>query len=184
MNNEFTKKLGEWLNTPSEVRDLAKGAMLLLKLTGNRIQYASISLNLAKYADFIEYNLQKHYNYRVSALTLEELKEMQLAASVKAQKIGISEKEESASEESAKFAGYGKRPDHDDLPSDIQQLYADNLEIRRKMQQLHLQIRTKFKEITDCTASDVYALVKEILRYEKLYLKNWDKYDSASREEQ
>lgn len=182
MNHEFTKKLGAWLARPAAERDLMEGAFLLLKLRGNRNQYAAITLNPQKYAQFLEYQLQKHYDYRVAALTLAELQEMKKNADSEALRIGISEDPQSASETAAAFSGYGKRPDHESLPEKARKAYADNLEVRRKMQQLHLQIRTKYNEITNCTASDVYALVKELLRYEKIYNRNWEIYDNSSPE--
>lgn len=177
MNHEFTKKLGQWLNADPAERDIMEGADLLLKLTGNKILYSAVRLNPAKYKAHVEYQLQKHYNYRVADLTLEELKTMKQEATEKSAAIGVDSSEESTTEKAAAFAGYGRRPDHDSLPDELKQLYADNLEIRRKMQQLHLQIRTKYNELTNCTASDVYALVRELLRYEDLYNSNWAKYD-------
>lgn len=177
MDSKFTKKLGEWLKKDSAERDTLEGAMLLLQLTGNRLQYSAILTNPTKYAGFVSYQLQKHYNFRVADLTLAELDDLSKKASEQAAAIGIDENEDSASEQAAAFSGYGRRPDHAYLPEEYKKLYEDNLEIRRKMQQLHLQIRTKYREITNCSASDVYALVVELLRYEKIYNDNWAKYD-------
>lgn len=177
MNHEFTKKLGEWLNAGPASRSIMEGAELLLKLTGNKMLYSAVRLNPDKYAAHVEYQLQKHYNYRVADLTLEELKAMKKQAMEKSAALGVNDTEESTTEKAAAFAGYGRRPDHESLPDELKQLYAYNLEVRRKMQQLHLQIRTKFNELTNCTASDVYALVRELLRYEDIYNSNWAKYD-------
>ena len=184
MNHEFTKRLGAWLALPPAERDPAEGALLLLKLRGNRLQYAAIMANPDKYADYLDYELQKHYNFRVADLTLAEVKEMKSEVAEKVEKLAITEAPESAGEDAATFAGYGRRPDHDSLPEAARKAYTDNLEVRRKMQQLHLQIRTKYNELTNCTASDVYALVRELLRYEKIYEKNWSIYDNAAPEPQ
>lgn len=177
MDHKFTKEIGEWLESAGH--DITVGARLLLQLTGNRMQYAAICLNPAKYAEMVEYQLQKHYNYRVADLTLQELKTMKSDVDAKSKVIGISADPDSATEAAASFSGYGKRPDHELLPAAIRQKYVDNLEIRRKMQQLHLQIRTKYATIDNCSASDVYALVTELLRYEKAYNDNWADYDAA-----
>ncbi|MDE6330058.1 MAG: hypothetical protein K2L83_05015 [Muribaculaceae bacterium] len=179
MNHEFTQEVGAWLATPAAERDLLKGALLLLRLDTNRFQYARICADPARHAEYLEFHLQKHYNFRVADMTLARVETMSTEALGSAQAIGITEDPASASEESARFAGYGRRPDHDDLPEKARAAYHDNLEIRRKMQQLHLQIRTIIKTMTKCTASDVYSFVQELLKYEKKYNKNWEIYDSA-----
>lgn len=182
-DHNLTKKIGLWLkNDDSSEKHILDGADLLLRLTTNRTLFAAIRLNPARYAETVRYQLQKHYDFRVADLTLQELRSMRAEADAGSKAIGVSEKVESASEEAAAFSGYGRRPDHDSLPENIRNLYVRNLEIRRKMQQLHLIIRTKYKEITNCSASDVYSFVRELLNYEKEYTRNWSIYDAASPE--
>lgn len=181
-DNNFTLRLKEWLETPAAERSTAEGASLLLKLTGNRLQYAAVMHDPGRHAAMVEYQLQKHYNFRVADLTLEQLTEMSRDADSRMEAAGIDESEESAGESAAKSAGFGCRPDHDRLPAEIRQLYVDNLAVRRKMQQLHLRIRMELagRPLTSCRASDVYAFVRELLDTEQLYISNWERYDSAT----
>lgn len=179
-NPETSEEIAKWLDTPEEERDLKAGALILLRLTSNRLRYLAMTQQPGRYASIMASELRKWHNFILAAKTREQLEEMKAEAEQTAGMIGIDTSEASASEESAGFSGYGKRPDHDSLSDEIRQIYADNLEIRRKMQQLHLRIRTKYAEITDCTASDVYADVVELLNQEKLYNSNWEQYDSAT----
>ncbi|MDE5774004.1 MAG: hypothetical protein K2H86_06070 [Muribaculaceae bacterium] len=177
-DNRITKAIGEWLQTNADKRDLEAGALLLLKITSNQLQYA----NICRRRDMatLEYQLQKHYNFRVADLTEEQLVGMVAESDRVMSKVGITENPESAekpSESASDSIRRGRRPDHKSLPADIQHLYKDTLEYRHQMQQLHLEIRTLLKKKTPCTASDVYAFVTELLKVEKKYNAAWQKYD-------
>lgn len=184
-DSTITKAVGQWLNKKQKEESFEEGATLLLRMTGNRIQYAQFMRNPAKYLEMLEYLLQKHYNFRVADLTEEQLAGMTEEASAKMAAIGITESEASIADPVLPMGSdnttirFGKRPDHDFLPKDIADLYSLTLELRHQMQQLHLQIRTMLKTKTPCTASDIYAFVTELLKVEKKYLQAWEKYDNA-----
>lgn len=71
MDNKFTELMKHWLESPAEERDYAVGALYLLRLTGNQIMYRNLVANPKSKAEFIEYQLQKYYNFRVQNLTHE-----------------------------------------------------------------------------------------------------------------
>ena len=77
MDHNITKKIQDWLNRPKQERNLHEGALLLLQLSGNQILFRNITLNPAKYADHIEYQLNKYLKFRLAALTHEQVEEMQ-----------------------------------------------------------------------------------------------------------
>ena len=65
MDNNFTKQVQEWLNTPASQRDYNAGAMMLLKLTGNKIMHHNLMLRpCEKNMLFIEYQLKKRLDFR------------------------------------------------------------------------------------------------------------------------
>ncbi len=79
MDNKFTKLIKDWLETPADKRDFTVGALYLLKLSGNQIMYRNIvASHTARNMEFLEYQLQKYYNFRVQALTHAEVEEMQV----------------------------------------------------------------------------------------------------------
>lgn len=77
MDNKFTELMKHWLESPAEERDYAVGALYLLRLTGNQIMYRNLVANPKAKAEFIEYQLQKYYNFRVQNLTHEQVEVMQ-----------------------------------------------------------------------------------------------------------
>ena len=78
MDHKFTELIKKWLETPEAERDYSVGALYLLKLSGNRIMYLNTVAQLERKRQFVEYQLQKYYNFRVQALTHAQVQEMEL----------------------------------------------------------------------------------------------------------
>lgn len=203
MDHEFTLKMRAWLESPAELRDLAEGALMLLRLNNNKLMYRNISHNLRANASFIEHNLQKYYNYRVKDMTHEEVKAMD--AQVEKIMAGISSfvKDEPAEDEKDKEAeededtapatqvnsGFaatapsseyakGKRLDHDSLPPEIQTCYVENLSKVQRMRELHLKLRSMSTMESPCPDSERYPYLQEIIKLDKERRTNWNTYDS------
>jgi hypothetical protein len=170
MDANFTELLNTWLSTPAEERDYTVGALYLLKLTGNAIMYRNIVANIDARHEFIEYQLQKYYNFRVQDITHEQVEEM--AAQVET----IVATELSLSTESEEFRK-GKREDHEQLPDEIKACYVENLSLLQRMRELHLQLRNLSLDNAPCPDSDRYPFLKELIKLDKQMHENWDKYD-------
>jgi hypothetical protein len=69
MDHKFTEQIKQWLETPESERDYTGGSLYLLKLSGNQIMYKNIIAQIDRRHDFVEYHLQKYYNFRVQAMT-------------------------------------------------------------------------------------------------------------------
>jgi hypothetical protein len=170
MDANFTELLNTWLTTPAEERDYTVGALYLLKLTGNAIMYRNVVANIDARHEFIEYQLQKYYNFRVQDITHEQVEEM--AAQVET----IVATELSLSTESEEFRK-GKREDHEQLPDEIKACYVENLSLLQRMRELHLQLRNLSLDNAPCPDSDRYPFLKELIKLDKQMHENWDKYD-------
>lgn len=173
INLELTPKIKEWLDTEPEKRDLAAGATLLLQVTRNKILYANVSRNLSRHAGVIEYQLQKIYKQRLADITHEQVAAMMSEVSAIATARGLENPEPAKRSEFQR----GKRADHDELPAEVQQLYADNADILRRMRDAHTKIRLITPENSTCPDSDRYPLAKYLIEQDRLYRENWDKYD-------
>ena len=170
MDHNFTQQLKDWLDTPANERDFEKGALYLLKLSGNQIMYQNIIANPKGKADFIEYQLQKYYNFRVQDLTREQVTEMeQQVESIVAEHIPL------AAEADTKQKG--KREDHDLLPDEIKAKFFENLDLLRRMRELHLKLRTMSTEEAPCPDSERYPFLKELIALDKKLHSNWEEYD-------
>ena len=171
MDHKFTEQIRQWLETHEDERDYAVGALYLLKLSGNQIMYKNIISQIDRRHDFVEYQLQKYYNFRVQALTHAQVEEM--AAQVKsivAEHIPLAA---SADEAPAK----GKRPDHDTLPDEIKAKYVENLSLLQRMRELHLRLRSLSLENASCPDSERYPFLKELISLDKKLHANWEAYD-------
>lgn len=171
MDHKFTEQIKQWLETPETERDYTIGALYLLKLSGNRIMYLNTVAQLDRKHQFVEYQLQKYYNFRVQALTHAQVKEM----SAKVETI-IAEHIPLASE-ADKQPQKGKRADHDSLPDEIKAKYVENLSLLQRMRELHLRLRSLSLENSTCPDSERYPFLKELITLDKKLHANWEAYD-------
>lgn len=170
MDNKFTELIKQWLETPSNQRDYSVGALYLLKLSGNQIMYRNIVAQLDRRHDFVDYQIQKYYNFRVQALTHAQVEEMQ-------QQVDVIVAEHISLAANADEHKTGKRIDHDSLPDEIKAKYVENLSILQRMRELHLKLRSLSLDTAPCPDSERYPFLKELIELDKKMHANWEEYD-------
>lgn len=170
MDNKFTELIKQWLETPSNQRNYSVGALYLLKLSGNQIMYRNIVAQLDRRHDFVDYQIQKYYNFRVQALTHAQVEEMQ-------QKVDVIVAEHISLAANADEHKTGKRIDHDSLPDEIKAKYVENLSILQRMRELHLKLRSLSLDTAPCPDSERYPFLKELIELDKKMHANWEEYD-------
>ena len=170
MDNKFTELIKQWLETPSSQRDYSVGALYLLKLSGNQIMYRNVVAQLDRRHDFVDYQIQKYYNFRVQALTHAQVEEMQ-------QKVDVIVAEHISLAANADEHKTGKRIDHDSLPDEIKAKYVENLSILQRMRELHLKLRSLSLDTAPCPDSERYPFLKELIELDKKMHANWEEYD-------
>ena len=169
-DNKFTEIIKQWLETPSNQRDYSVGALYLLKLSGNQIMYRNVVAQLDRRHDFVDYQIQKYYNFRVQALTHAQVEEMQ-------QKVDVIVAEHISLAANADEHKTGKRIDHDSLPDEIKAKYVENLSILQRMRELHLKLRSLSLDTAPCPDSERYPFLKELIDLDKKMHANWEEYD-------
>ena len=170
MDHKFTELIKQWLETPSNQRDYSVGALYLLKLSGNQIMYRNVVAQLDRRHDFVDYQIQKYYNFRVQALTHAQVEEMQ-------QQVDVIVAEHISLAANADEHKTGKRDDHDSLPDEIKAKYVENLSILQRMRELHLKLRSLSLDTAPCPDSERYPFLKELIELDKKMHANWDEYD-------
>ena len=170
MDNKFTELIKKWLETPSNQRDYSVGALYLLKLSGNQIMYRNIVAQLDRRHEFVDYQIQKYYNFRVQALTHAQVEEMQ-------QQVDVIVAEHISLAANADEHKTGKRDDHDSLPDEIKAKYVENLSILQRMRELHLKLRSLSLDTAPCPDSERYPFLKELIELDKKMHANWEEYD-------
>ena len=170
MDHNFTELIKQWLETPSDQRDYSVSALYLLKLSGNQIMYRNIVAQLDRRHDFVDYQIQKYYNFRVQALTHAQVEEMQ-------QQVDVIVAEHISLAVNADEHKTGKRDDHDSLPDNIKAKYVENLSILQRMRELHPKLRSLSLDTAPCPDSERYPFLKELIDLDKKMHANWEEYD-------
>ena len=170
MDHKFTEQIKQWLETHEDERDYVVGALYLLKLSGNQIMYKNIISQIDRRHDFVDYQIQKYYNFRVQALTHAQVEEMQ-------QKVDVIVAEHISLAANADEHKTGKRIDHDSLPDEIKAKYVENLSILQRMRELHLKLRSLSLDTAPCPDSERYPFLKELIELDKKMHANWEEYD-------
>ena len=174
MDHKFTQQIREWLEQPHDERDYSVGALYLLKLSGNQIMYRNLIANPSAKADFIEYQIQKYYNFRVQALTHEQVEDMAAQVKTIADEHHLTDDASTVPEDERRL---GKREDHDSLPDEVKAKYVENLSILQRMRELHLRLRSLSLDNATCPDSERYPFLKELITLDKKLHSNWEEYD-------
>ena len=175
LDQRFTQQLQAWLDTPSDSRDLATGAELLLRL--NKNQYLHNMILRKRNFTKLEYELRKYLNIRLEGLTKREVVAMEQAVIPLAKaSLDAGAPVISTDDEMPEGNYRGKRPDHDTLPQNLQDLYERNGEIYFKIKQLFETLQ----QMENDTPCDRHEYLKQLDELDKAYRENWETYDTWS----
>ena len=169
----FTNKLRSWLD--DENRDYAQGALLLLQLRGNHIEFRKLSANPETYKTYIFSNIKKFYDFRAANISHEQVMS-KVDSAVKAAKSSLDDKKIDLDEGRRS----GRRADHDMLPDDIKKLPDENKDLILRIADLHRNLVSIIDSKADCKDADLLPFAEEIIRLDKKRLANWKKYDHFS----
>lgn len=175
MDDKFTEKIQQWLDTPSSERSIEEGAALLLKLNRNRILYSNIMRHPERFMGKLEYELRKHLKIRLDRYTIQAVVQMErevMPAVALTLDKGVPA-EPSSEEEDTQKHYIGRREDHDELPEDIQALYIRNGEVYAKLKETFETL----KQMEGSPACDRYEYLKVLRELDDEYRGNWEKYD-------
>lgn len=182
MDHKLTEKIQAYLQTEPAKRNVMEGATLLLSLNRNRILFQNVMRRPEKFADKVEYELKKHLKIRLDDKTLADVAAMDRVVIPMAQET-INRRLDCVAEQAddidapeelnviVKHAG--KRPDHDELPDYIKQLWNDSAELWFKIKETFETLKT-MEAAPPC---DRYEYLKMLDEADKQYRANMAKYD-------
>lgn len=163
---------------PDNVTDETKfkmGSALLLRLNRNKsmTNYLNKGWKSNVQKSKLIYELKKHLRIKLSGVTLRQIEEMKpvvekVGADVVAQTVVVENTIQ------VKDNIKGRRADHDSLPSEIQALFTENLNILRKERSLH----EKLKLMDKALPCDRHEYVTMLIKLDNRRHENWHKYDS------
>lgn len=188
MEAKLAKQLQDWLAKPEDKRDVKTGAMLCRRITRNVILGNNYERFPNRFGKMVEYQLSQFATVRVKDNADHGLVERMAAEAediAKAHQLdkrlpGFDNwKEQTRVAKLPQFVK-GKRPDHDELPEEIQALYVENISLMQQMRhnraQLLVIINTHDKSV--CPDGDRYPFVKELIKLDAQYRANWQRYDT------
>lgn len=151
---KFTQKIKQWFDSEHTDENIRKGAMLLLQINNNRHLYQQIMLRPQRMLEHLKYELQKHYDYRIKGLSLDEVRKFdgevtpllqkavdstadadKLAADV-APHLPFVDAENTDSIDATAIIAKGKRADHDQLPDEIKEIWDANIQRWKRIKEL------------------------------------------------
>lgn len=162
----------QWLELDQAKRDYQKGALMMLQITSNRIQYNNVVRNLAAKRGVVDYELEHYLKVKAKAVETKQVEEMRAKVSVIAHERNLDGSKYTHSQSK------GKRQDHDELPDEIKALYTENLSLLQSMREDHLQLRNLVldKNVT-CLDAEQFPFLKDIIEKDERMHENWQKYD-------
>lgn len=151
---KFTQKIKQWFDSEHTDENIREGAMLLLQINNNRHLYQQIMLRPQRMLEHLKYELQKHYDYRIMGLSLDEVRKFdgevtpllqkavdstadadKLAADV-APHLPFVDAENTDSIDATAIIAKGKRADHDQLPDEIKEIWDANIQRWKRIKEL------------------------------------------------
>lgn len=145
---KLTDDMVKWLSSEHESDEMIlKGAVMLLRVNRNRGLYERIIRQPRRGLKKLEYELRKHVNMRLDGYTIEDVEKLdseitpQIESAISSEKIdddGETGDAPSGEESSnATTVITGKRPDHDQLPEEIQAIWVKNAERWHKIKETY-----------------------------------------------
>lgn len=171
------QQIQAWLAQDADKRDIGEGAMLIRRCLRNPAFANSLIHYPSRTMAAAEEELKKWATVRAANITHEQVVKMTQQ---------VLQQEKTTVKEHSERMAKGKRADHDRLPEDIQLLYKENLTLMRTMRILHERLLIIYRagDKRVCRDGDSYPILKELIKSDTKYHKNWKKYDTYQIEEQ
>lgn len=150
---KFTEKLKKWFDCEHTDANIREGALLLLQMNNNRHLYQLINFDPQGKLELLKYELQKHLNYRIEGMTIDDVRNYDKAVTPvlqtavdktsEADKIAkqlaphlpVVESENLDSIVPSAIVAKGKRTDHDQLPENIQAIWDNSCALWKKIKE-------------------------------------------------
>lgn len=179
IDKQLTQNMQAWLASDSHDHDsLMLGAEMVLKLTRNVAMYQTIIRRPERFESKIRYELQKFLPMRLQQMTAQDVKALsaelvpQVKAAIDEETKTSGDNADSNAADGSLPAASGIRPDHDSLPDDIRQIWADNRKRWMGIKQLY---NTLLAIEQPC---DRYEYLKQLKDTWYTYKSELERYDS------
>ena len=185
---KFTEKIARWLDSEhTTTEQIEEGAQLLLSLNRDGAMYQRIMRRPQRELKFLEYKLQRFLRLRQDGQTIRDV--IKLNDEIMPVLETVTDKEPMPIEEQAlllpvlqpdeqnggkeQFVRKGIRPDHDQLPAEIQAIWPANAERWKKIKEAY----ETCKQLTEpCDRYEYLKVLKETWYKYKQEMARYDDY--------
>ena len=188
IDQKFTEKIARWLDSEhTTTEQIEEGAQLLLSLNRDGAMFQRIMRRPQRELKFLEYKLQRFLRLRQDGQTIRDV--IQLNDEIMPVLETVTDKEPMPIEEQAlllpvlqpdeqnggkeQFVRKGIRPDHDQLPAEIQAIWPANAERWKKIKEAY----ETCKQLTEpCDRYEYLKVLKETWYKYKQEMARYDDY--------
>lgn len=178
IDEKLTADMQAWLAKDKHDREsLEAGATMVLKLTRNRAMYNTIITRPERFEDKIRYELNKFLPMRLDKMTMQAVKELdrelvpEVAVAIE-QEPQVVEGEQ-ANDENEQATALGQRPDHNELPEAVRNIWDDN---RKRWLNIKKLYNTLLTIEQPCDRYEYLKQLKELWYDYKSALEQYDNY--------
>lgn len=195
LDNSFTEKLQNWLDSEHTEDNIREGALLLLQIDKNRNLYQNLIRKPKMFLPKLEHELRKHLTYRLDKKTRSEVRKMDaeitpvMNASIAA--VADTDKIPALLDDTVELRptaiiAKGMREDHAELAPEIQKIWTENAARWKKIKSLYETCKSltqscdKYESLKSI-GEEFPSMIQDLRDNYYTYKKEMQKYDNAQK---
>ena len=195
LDNSFTEKLQNWLDSEHTEDNIREGALLLLQIDRNRNLYQNVIRKPQMFLSKLEHELRKHLTYRLDNKTRSEVRKMDaeitpvMNASIAA--VADTDKipallDDTVDIRPTAIIAKGMREDHSELAPEIQKIWTENAARWKKIKSLYETCKSltqscdKYESLKSI-GEEFPSMIQDLRDNYYTYKKEMQKYDDAQK---
>ncbi|MBP7374210.1 MAG: hypothetical protein KA876_03905, partial [Prevotella sp.] len=195
LDNSFTEKLQNWLESEHTEDNIREGALLLLQIDKNRNLYQNLIRKPKMFLPKLEHELRKHLTYRLDKFTRSEVRKMdaEITPVMDASITAVADTDnipalldDTVELRPTAIIAKGMREDHAELAPEIQKIWTENAARWKKIKSLYETCKSltqscdKYESLKSI-GEEFPSMIQDLRDNYYTYKKEMQKYDDAQK---
>ena len=195
LDNSFTEKLQNWLDSEHTEDNIREGALLLLQIDKNRNLYQNLIRKPKMFLPKLEHELRKHLTYRLDKFTRSEVRKMdaEITPVMDASITAVADTDnipalldDTVELRPTAIIAKGMREDHAELAPEIQKIWTENAARWKKIKSLYETCKSltqscdKYESLKSI-GEEFPSMIQDLRDNYYTYKKEMQKYDDAQK---
>ncbi len=195
LDNSFTEKLQNWLDSEHTEDNIVQGALLLLQIDRNRNLYQNVIRKPKMFLPKLEHELRKHITYRLDKFTRSEVIKMdaEITPVMDASITAVADTDnipalldDTVELRPTAIIAKGMREDHAELAPEIQKIWTENAARWKKIKSLYETCKSltqscdKYESLKSI-GEEFPSMIQDLRENYYTYKKEMQKYDEAEK---